>query len=38
MQKLLKPAEGTQKATDKASQQYAEQNQKASNIIGKSEF
>ena len=38
MQQLLKPAKGTQKAADKASQQNAQQNQNSCDIIGKAEF
>ena len=38
MQQLLKPAEGTQKTTDKASQQDSQQNEKACDIIGEAEL
>ena len=38
MQQLLKPAEGTQKAANKAPQQYAQQNEKACDIIGEAEL
>ena len=38
MQQLLKPAEGTQKTTDKASQQNSQQNEKACDIIGEAEL
>ena len=37
MQQFLKPAEGAQKAADKASKQDSEQNEKACDIIGKAE-
>ena len=38
MQQFLKPAEGAQKTADKASKQDAEQNEKACDIIGKTEL
>ena len=38
MQQLLKPAEGTEKAADKAPQQNAQQNEKACDIIGEAEL
>ena len=38
MQQLLKPAEGTQEAADKAPQQYAQQNEKTCDIIGEAEL
>ena len=37
MQQLLKPAEGTQKAADKASQQDSQQNEETCDIIGEAE-
>ena len=38
MQQLLKPAEGTEEAADKASQQDSQQNEKACDIIGETEL
>ena len=38
MQQLLKPAEGTEEAADKAPQQHAQQNEKACDIIGEAEL
>ena len=38
MQQLLKPAEGTQKAADKAPQQHAQQNEEACDIIREAEL
>ena len=38
MEQFLKPAEGTQKTADKASQQDSQQNEKACDIIGKAEL
>ncbi len=38
MQQLLKPAEGTQKTADKASQQDSQQNEEACDIIGEAEL
>ena len=38
MQQLLKPAEGTEEAADKASQQDSQQNEKACDIIGEAEL
>ena len=38
MQQLLKPAEGTQKTADEASQQDSQQNEKACDIIGEAEL
>ena len=38
MQQLLKPPEGAEKAADKAPQQYAKQDEKACDIIGKAEL
>ena len=38
MQQLLKPAEGTQKAANKAPQQNSQQNEKTCDVIGKAEF
>ena len=37
MQQLLKPAEGTEEAADKAPQQHAQQNEKACDIVGEAE-
>ena len=38
MQQLLKPAEGTEEAADKAPQQDSQQNEKACDIIGETEL
>ena len=38
MEQFLDQSEGTQKTADKASQQYAQQNQNSCDIIGKAEF
>ena len=38
MQQLLKPAEGTQEAANKAPQQHAQQNEKTGDIIGEAEL
>ena len=38
MQKLLKPPERAQKATDEPSQQHPEEDQDASDVVGKAEF
>ena len=38
VQQLLKPAEGTEEAADKAPQQHAQQNEKACDIIGEAEL
>ena len=38
MQQLLKPAEGTEEAADKASQQDSQQNEETCDIIGKAEL
>ena len=38
MQQLLKPAEGAQKAANKAPQQNSQQNEKTCDVIGKAEF
>ena len=38
MQQLLKPAEGTQEAANKAPQQHAQQNEKTCDIIGEAEL
>ena len=38
MKQLLKPAKRTQKATYKASQQHAEQNERTGNVVGKVEL
>ena len=38
MQQLLKPAEGTQKAANKAPQQNSQQNEKTCDVIGEAEF
>ena len=38
VEQLLKPSEGAQESADKASQQYADQDEKSGDIIGKPEF
>ena len=38
MQKLLKPAERAEKATDEPPQQHSEEDQDAGDVVGKAEF